>query len=131
MRVGVNAFHLSPAIGGLRQYVESLLPALCDADEHLQFVVFHSPGNAGDVAAMLPSRGCRAVSLARPADVRGRILDVDLYFCPFGILDPRPLPVPTAVTLVDVQELHLPHLFSPADHWNRRLHFVGSTRQAD
>ena len=132
MRVGVNALHLGPAIGGLRQYLECLLPALLQARPDWRVSVFHSSANAADVAAAAPGSprlALRRVGQAR--DVRRLAESLDLYFCPFGILDPRPLPLPSVVTLVDVQERHLPGLFSPAALWNRALHFEGSTRQAD
>lgn len=132
MRVGVNALHLGPAIGGLRQYFESLLPALQEADPGSEYLLFHTAANAAAVEALAqPGTKVRGVRVGRARDVRGLLDRFDLYFCPFGILDPRPLPVPSAVTLVDVQEKHLPELFTAAEHWNRALHFEGSTRQAD
>jgi glycosyltransferase involved in cell wall biosynthesis len=130
MRVGVNAFHLGPAIGGLRQYLEALLPALLQADPGAECLLFHSTANAPAVEALAGARA-HAVRLGRAGEVRRLADGLDLYFCPFGILDPRPLPVPSVVTLVDVQERYLPDLFTAADHWNRGLHFEGSTRQAD
>jgi len=132
MRVGVNALHLGPAIGGLRQYLESLLPALLEAEPSNDYLVFHSARNAAEIEALVPpGTRARAVRVARAREVRGLADRLDLYFCPFGILDPRPLPVPSVVTLVDVQERYLPELFAPDVHWNRALHFEGSTRQAD
>lgn len=132
MRVGINAFHLGPAIGGLRQYFEALLPALHQAEPGTECLLFHSAANAPEVERLAGAgTRARAVSLGRARDVRRHVGGLDLYFCPFGILDPRPVPVPSVVTLVDVQERHLPGLFTAADHWNRGLHFEGSTRQAD
>lgn len=131
MRVGVNAFHLGPAIGGLRQYFESLLPALLEADAGTRCLLFHSAANAPAVEALCAATGAHAVRLDRARDARRFVDRMDLYFCPFGILDPRPLPLPSVVTLVDVQERYFPGFFTPADHWNRRLHFEGSTRRAD
>jgi glycosyltransferase involved in cell wall biosynthesis len=131
MRVGVNAFHLGPAIGGLRQYFESLLPALLEADAGAECLLFHSAANAPAVEALSALPRVHAVRLGRAREARSFAERMDLYFCPFGILDPRPVPLPSVVTLVDVQERHLPDFFTPADHWNRGLHFEGSTRQAD
>jgi glycosyltransferase involved in cell wall biosynthesis len=131
MRVGVNAFHLGPAIGGLRQYFESLLPALREADPETLWLLFHSAANAAAVEPLAAIPGVHPVRLGRPREARGYLDRLDLYFCPFGILDPRPVPLPAVVTLVDVQERHFPDFFAPADHWNRGLHFEGSTRRAD
>ena len=58
-------------------------------------------------------------------------IKIDLYFCPFSALYPRPLPLPTVVTLVDIQEVFYPEFFTDSDRYNRERHFPTSTRMAD
>ena len=58
-------------------------------------------------------------------------IEIDLYFCPFSALYPRPLPLPTVVTLVDIQEVFYPEFFTDSDRYNRERHFPTSTRMAD
>jgi glycosyltransferase involved in cell wall biosynthesis len=130
MRVGVNVFHLGPGIGGLRQYFLSLLPALLDAEPRNHYLLFHSAAGSAETEALVGPRVHR-VLVSRAREVRGCLERLDLYFCPFGILDPRPLPLPSVVTLVDVQEKYLPGFFSGAELWNRALHYEASTHQAD
>ena len=56
---------------------------------------------------------------------------MDLYFCPLGVLWPRPLPLPIVVTIPDIQEVFYPDFFTEFDHYFREYHYRGSTQIAD
>jgi glycosyltransferase involved in cell wall biosynthesis len=132
MRIGVNCYLLQPHIGGLRQYFLTLFGQLLERDTEHEYVFFWFPHNAGELA-QLPTDRWRssAVLLQDQQEVRAHLGRIDLYFCPFGALYPRPLPLPTVLTLVDIQEVFFPEFFTSADRYVRDLHFPGSTHSAD
>ncbi|GAB6060703.1 glycosyltransferase family 4 protein [Desulfonatronum parangueonense] len=130
MRIGVNCFLLHPRAGGVRQYFMALFNELL-GDEQNDYVFFHTPNNLPLLEELESERWRKdAVFIADQGEIRGRARDMDLYFCPFGSLWPRPLPLPCVVTLVDIQEVFFPQFFSAVDLYNRELHYVGSTRLA-
>jgi glycosyltransferase involved in cell wall biosynthesis len=132
MRIGVNCFLLREDIGGLRQYFFSLFDELLERDPTNEYIFFHFAHNEAELAALGSSRWQSAAILLDNQDQAREHLDkIDLYFCPFGALWPRPLPMPTVVTLVDIQEAFYPEFFTPIDHYNREFHFPSSTRMAD
>jgi len=79
---------------------------------------------------LVPAWRRHARQVAAPGDI-GPLLDsLDLYFCPAGKLFPRPAPVASVVTLVDVQEAYFPQFLSWRDRWFRFYHHAASTRLA-
>jgi glycosyltransferase involved in cell wall biosynthesis len=132
MRIGVNCYLLQPHIGGLQQYFLTLLRALLEHDGEHEYVLFWYRHNAGSLEHLGTDRWRRqAVCLDDQRQVLAHLDRVDLYFCPFGALYPRPIPRPTVMTLVDIQEVYFPEFFTPADRYLRELHFPGSTRMVD
>jgi len=73
----------------------------------------------------------QAILLKNQEEVIKHLGKIDLYFCPFGAIWPRPVPRPSVVTLVDIQEKYYPEFFTKQDLWSREYHFDGSTRAAD
>jgi len=55
----------------------------------------------------------------------------NLYFCPFGALWPRPLPIPTVVVIPDIQEVFYPYFFIKLELYYRDYHYRGSTQIAN
>jgi len=49
--------------------------------------------------------------------------DLDLWFCPFTALEPRPVPLPSVVTIPDVQHEAYPQFFPEAELRLRRTYF--------
>lgn len=131
MRIGVNCFLLHPRAGGVRQYFMALFNALLDSDLDNTYVFYHTAQNLPLLHELnSPLWRSHAVLVQDQQEIRRSSRDLDLYFCPFGSLWPRPLPLPCVVTLVDIQEHFYPEFFSPTDLFNRELHYVGSTRLA-
>jgi glycosyltransferase involved in cell wall biosynthesis len=133
MRIGVNCFLLQPHIGGLKQYFLTLFDELLAHDRDNEYVFFWYPHNEGELAKLRSERW-REHAIQLNYDQREMLayLDrIDVYFCPFGALYPRPLPLPTAMTMVDIQEVFFPEFFTPDDRYNRDVHFASSTRMAD
>jgi glycosyltransferase involved in cell wall biosynthesis len=132
MRIGVNCYLLQPHIGGLRQYFLTLFRELLERDDEHEYVFFWYRQNADELEQLGTDRWRRhAVLLEDQRQVLAHLDRIDLYFCPFGALYPRPVPRPTVMTLVDIQEVFYPEFFTPADRYMRELHFPGSTRMAD
>lgn len=132
MRIGVNCFLLQPTIGGLKQYFLTLVRELLMHDQANEYVLFWFEHNAAELENLGTERWKpKAVLLQDQVQVADHLDRIDLYFCPFGALWPRPLPVPTVVTLVDIQERYYPEFFSEDDHFARDKWFPSSTRMAD
>jgi glycosyltransferase involved in cell wall biosynthesis len=132
MRIGVNCFLLQANIGGMKQYFFNLFQELLENDHQNEYVFFHFPHNAEELVTLENTRWqANAILLNDQAEVKQHLDEIDLYFCPFGALWPRPLPLPTVVTLVDIQEVFYPEFFTDLDLYNREYHFPGSTRMAD
>jgi glycosyltransferase involved in cell wall biosynthesis len=132
MRIGVNCYLLQPHIGGLRQYFLTLFRELLERDDEHEYVFFWYRHNAAELERLGTDRWRRhAVLLEDQRQVLAHLDRIDLYFCPFSALYPRPVPRPTVMTLVDIQEVFYPEFFTPADRYTRELHFPGSTRMAD
>lgn len=132
MRIGVNCYMLQPQLGGLKQYFLTLFRELLERDGENQYVFFWYRHNAKELEELGTERWRRdAVLLEDQRQVLAHLDKIDLYFCPLTALYPRPVPRPTVMTLVDIQEVFYPEFFTPADRYLRELHFPGSTRMAD
>jgi len=116
----------------MRQYFFRLFKELLDNDPHNRYLFFYFQHNKEEMEKIGNDRWKEhAVFLPHQQEIESYIDRLDVYFCPFGALWPRPLPVPGVVTLVDVQEKHYPEFFSPQDTWNREKFNQFSTRIAD
>jgi glycosyltransferase involved in cell wall biosynthesis len=132
MRIGVNCYLLQPHVGGLRQYFLILFRELLEQDDEHEYVFFWYTHNATELEQLGTDRWRRhAVLLEDQRHILAHLDRIDLYFCPFSALYPRPVPRPTVMTLVDIQEAFYPEFFTPNDRYMRELHFPGSTRMAD
>jgi glycosyltransferase involved in cell wall biosynthesis len=132
MRIGVNCFLLQESMGGLRQYFHRLFAELLDHDSRNRYIFFYLEHNIKEMELLGNERWKKDAILIRDQREAKRHLDrIDLYFCPFGAIWPRPFPRPSVVTLVDIQEKYYPQFFTKQDLWNRKYHYEGSTRAAD
>jgi glycosyltransferase involved in cell wall biosynthesis len=59
-----------------------------------------------------------------------RRLGLDVWFCPMTNLDPRHLPIPTVVTIADIQQEYYPEFFSRAELQARALMCSPSCQEA-
>jgi len=132
MRIGINCLDLNDRMGGLRQYGQRLIRELLDNDGDNNYVVFHSRDNGHEIE-LIGSGRMRDV--ARPVSGYGELFckleDIDLYFCPFASLWPRPLPVASVVNLSDIQEVFYPQFFTQEALESRKRNYLPSTRRAD
>jgi glycosyltransferase involved in cell wall biosynthesis len=131
MRIGVNCFPLEANSGGVKQYFFSLFRELLSSDDGLRYVFFYFPQNVEELSNLdcldLEENG---VSLTHQNEIEPHFNNIDLYFCPFSSLWPRPVPLPTVLFLHDIQEVFYPHYFTETDMFNREWHYPGSTRMA-
>jgi glycosyltransferase involved in cell wall biosynthesis len=132
MRIGVNCFLLQKNMGGLRQYFHTLFRELLATDQENRYTFFYFEHNLEEMEFIGNERWKEGAVLLK--DQREVVLHfgrMDLYFCPFGAIWPRPVPIPSVLTLVDIQEKYYPQFFTKQDLWNRGYHFDASTKAAD
>jgi len=132
MRIGINCLPLNDKIGGLRQYFQRLVYALFVHDKVNSYFLFHSQENAHELEFIGNDLSrWNTVQVMNYGDLFSKLANIDVYFCPFAILWPRPLPVPCVVNLSDIQEVYYPQFFCEAALLQRKNHFAFSTRFAD
>ncbi|HBI15691.1 MAG TPA: hypothetical protein DDY20_09295 [Desulfobulbaceae bacterium] len=132
MRIGINCYLLEPHIGGIKQYFLALCRELLLHDDQNQYVLFYFDRNLSELEKLGPGLIARhGILLRDQGEIRQHLPRIDLYFCPFGSLIPRPLPLPTVVTIVDIQEVFFPQFFTLHNLVARFWHYVGSTKMAD
>lgn len=132
MRIGVNCFLLESHIGGLKQYFINLFDWLFENDRNNQYVFFYFRRNLAELAKLRSEHWkANGVLLDNQDQIAAHIDKIDLYFCPFSALWPRPVPIPSVMTLVDIQEVFYPQFFTAQDLYNREYHYPSSTRAAD
>lgn len=71
-----------------------------------------------------------ALTPARDLHEWVRRLGLDLWFCPMTNLDPRHLPIPTVVTIADIQQEYYPEYFTRAELRERALMYSPSCEEA-
>lgn len=132
MKIGVNCLELNNNIGGLRQYFQRLFEELLNCDQENEYVFFYKPDNVDEIELVGNDRWkTNSRLVANSSEVLSKLGDIDVLFCPFNLLSPRPLPVASVVQLADIQEVFYPAFFSPAVLEWRRNNYPQSTRLAD
>jgi glycosyltransferase involved in cell wall biosynthesis len=132
MRIGVSCVNLVDRIGGLRVYFNGLFDFLLEYDADNQYVFFFMEKNLPFLDKLKSDTWKRyAVAVADPQQIRRHLDGTDLFFCPVGILEPRPVPIPSVYTLADIQDTFFPQFFSRRSLLARRVHYKGSVRMAD
>lgn len=132
MRIGINCFLLQSNIGGLKQYFLTLIDELLLNDTENEYILFWYQHNLEELTKLSTDIWKeKAILVQDQREILSYMDKIDLYFCPFSALYPRPLPKPTVLTLVDIQEMYYPEFFTPEDLYNRQLHFSSSTRMSD
>jgi glycosyltransferase involved in cell wall biosynthesis len=143
VRVGISLLTLSPAdSGGSEVYARGLVRALAAEGSH-EYAVF-VPTRSQDAADGLPAVAVRELPVARrgppriPAlalaalgsrSLRARLRTLDLLHYALTVPLPR-APVPTAVTLHDLQHRDLPSFFGRGRRAFRRLAYDRAAREA-
>jgi glycosyltransferase involved in cell wall biosynthesis len=142
--VGISILTLVPGeFGGSETYVRGLLDALNRVGE-LEYLVLQPPAARGvdgglpaDLATEYPdartvSRRLLAMTLAtaRPRPLRRRLAGAAVVHYPFTLRIPK-VEQPTVTTLLDLQHLDLPALFSRQERAFRGIAWHRSVRGAD
>ncbi|NCC53112.1 MAG: glycosyltransferase family 1 protein [Spartobacteria bacterium] len=131
MRIGINLYMLQPHVGGIGNYVLSLLRAWPKFEPEDQLVPFSFAEN-DELLRELPDEARRhEIRLESQEQILDHADAFDVYFCPFGALYPRPIRKPAVTTLVDIQERFFPGFFKPADIASRLHHYDGSLLMSD
>jgi glycosyltransferase involved in cell wall biosynthesis len=141
--VGISLLTLVPGeIGGAETYARGLARGLAEVGslDYTAFVPPAAPGSGEGLPEVLVSEYRRAQSLPeralaiaaaalRPGPLRHRYAGLALVHYPLTIAVPT-LPLPSVVTVHDLQHLELPHLFSRSERLFRRRAHEGSARRA-
>ncbi len=131
MKIGVGLHLLAPDNGGVTNYVLSLLRLWpVHIPEH-PLVLFSFPHNDVLLSTLAPATRRHEIRLSRQEDAFDHADEIDVYFCPFGTLWPRPFPKPTVLTFHDMQERFFPEHFTDAELAERFFHYDWSLRMAD
>ena len=135
MNIGINLLPLRPTKnGGMEVYFRNLLASLLMLDDKNEYSLITAPHN--DSSIQCPASNCRKILLPGKSTIFYRIghslnrairhprasqgslsyiIDkyrFNLWFCPFLSLDPRPLAIPSIVTIPDIQHEYYPEFFS-------------------
>ena len=144
VRVGISLLTLVPGeIGGAETYARGLTGGLSNVGS-LAYTAFVPPvaSGAGEGlpevvvgeyrrARSVPERAvAMAVAALRPGPLRRRYSGVDVVHYPLTIALPR-LPLPSIVTVHDLQHLDLPQYFRRSELLFRRRAHEGAARRAD
>ncbi len=132
MVIGVNCFWLIKRIGGMRQYFFRLFRELLAKDSENSYVFFYFNQNREELEIIGNDKWKKdAILISDQQEVCRHLDKIDLYFCPFSALWPRPLPIPCVVTLHDIQEKYYPGFFDEKNRNYRAYHYMASTKAAD
>jgi len=116
----------------LQLYSLYLFKELLKKDTRNEYIFFYFEHNITELeklgSKVLKEQG---ILLESQREIKEHLHLIDLFFCPFGSLIPRPLSVPTVVTIVDIQEVFFPDFFTFHNLVARFWHYVGSTKMAD
>lgn len=132
MRIGVNCCPLRPDTGGMRTYVAEVLAWLLVNDPQNSYRIFCTRESFAELRD-IPSVSLKgsATIVDDETAILQSIPDLDVYFCPLGVLSPRPVWKPSVVTLPDVQEVFHPEFFSPEARYSRAIEHPAAIHAAD
>ena len=131
MRIGIGLHLLAPDNGGVTNYTLTLLrlwPVL--VPEH-PLVLFSFAHNDALLSTLPPATRRHEIRMLTQEDAFTHADNIDVYFCPFGTLWPRPFPKPAVLTFHDMQERFYPDHFTEAERAERFFHYDWSLRMAD
>jgi glycosyltransferase involved in cell wall biosynthesis len=153
MRIGINLLPLRPGKnGGHELYVRNLLMKLSTIDSDNEYFLITAPYN--DSSLHIPHRNFKKISFHNEITLSeivkciiGRLFrkmssseiilkkiigryHIDLWFCPFSNLEPRPIKIPSIVTIPDIQQEYYPENFSKKELFLRRQNIKPSAEMA-
>ncbi len=131
MRIGIGLNLLAPDNGGVTNYVLTLLRHWPEyAPEH-PMVLFSFAHNESLLSTLPPESRRHEIRLQTQEEALQHFDKIDVYFCPFGTLWPRPVRKPSVLTFHDMQERFYPEFFTTKEHEERFFHYDWSLRMAD
>lgn len=131
MRIGIGLNLLAPDNGGVTNYVLTLLRHWPEfAPEH-PMVLFSFAHNEPLLSTLPPKARRHEIRLQTQEEALDHFDKIDVYFCPFGTLWPRPVRKPSVLTFHDMQERFYPEFFTAKEHEERFFHYDWSLRMAD
>ena len=131
MRIGIGLNLLAPDNGGVTNYTLTLLRHWHEfAPEH-PMVLFSFAHNEALLATLPPEARRHEIRLQTQEEALEHFDRIDVYFCPFGTLWPRPVHKPSVLTFHDMQERFYPEFFTPKEMLERFFHYDWSLRMAD
>lgn len=131
MRIGINLIPLRPGKnGGLEIYIRNLLAILMEIDTENQYFLITTPYNHFSLNYANPN--CKKIlfnnetgilrkifSIVRRKNINTQTLEsiinkykFDIWFCPLMSLEPRPIKIPSIVTIPDIQHEFYPGFFA-------------------
>lgn len=131
MRIGIGLNLFQPHTGGVGNYALTLLRHWPEFAPQHQLVLFTFDHNEAMLDLLPAECRRREFRLRVQEEVAAHLDKIDVYFCPFGSLWPRPLPLPTALAFHDMQERFFPQYFTAAQLEERFYHYDWSLRMAD
>ncbi|MBP8257785.1 MAG: glycosyltransferase family 4 protein, partial [Opitutaceae bacterium] len=131
MRIGVGLHLLAPDNGGVTNYALTLMRLWPQhAPEH-PMVLFSFDHNDALLSTLPPATRRHEIRMRTQEDALAHCENIDVYFCPFGTLWPRPFPKPSTLTFHDMQERFYPEHFTDKEKTERFFHYDWSLRMAD
>lgn len=131
MRIGIGLNLFTPDAGGVANYVVTLLrhwPEFAPAHPMVLFTFDH---NVAMLSQLPPEARRHEIRVQTQEDMLQHLDKIDLYFCPFNTLWPRPVPLPSVITFTDMQERFYPQFFTAKQLEERFHHYDWSMRMAD
>src|SRR5262245_33527723 len=126
MRIGINCRLASPHSGGVKQYVFRLVDGLLESLSDEVSLIFRRGNGAVLDDGLTPTWRSHGIEIGTARDIGPLLSRFDVYFCPFGLLEPRPVGIAAVVMLPDVQEAYLPQSFGLRERWSRLYHHAAS-----
>lgn len=131
MRIGIGLNLLAPDNGGVTNYALTLLRHWPEFAPGHPMVLFSFAHNESLLSTLPPAARQHEIRLQTQEEALEHFDKVDVYFCPFGTLWPRPVRKPSVLTFHDMQERFYPEFFTPKEHEERFFHYDWSLRMAD
>jgi hypothetical protein len=131
MRIGIGLNLLAPDNGGVTNYTLTLLRNWATHAPGHPMVLFSFAHNEPLLATLPPEARQHEIRLQTQEEALDHFDKIDVYFCPFGTLWPRPVRKPSVLTFHDMQERFYPEFFTEKEMHERFFHYDWSLRMAD
>lgn len=131
MRIGIGLNLLAPDNGGVTNYALTLLRHWPEFAPQHPMTLFSFAHNEPLLATLPPVARRHEIRLQTQEEALLHFNKIDVYFCPFGTLWPRPVRKPAVLTFHDMQERFYPEFFTKKEHEERFFHYDWSLRMAD